>query len=322
METLESLTPEKELELINSYAPTPLKPEEIFTFNLTLCDNEVDRDFDAFSNEALEKMCELFPGKTGISDHSLRARDQRARLYFCYTERPIGKKNSLGQDYVSLKAKAYMLRTPGNAELIKEIQGGIKKEVSVSCSMEKSICSICGKDTRESLCRHTKGKTYQGKLCYAVLQNPLDAYEWSFVAVPAQVNAGVSKAFRYKEEYDTKNRDAMKTVDLIKSADKEIHMTKSQALELAGYIDRLEEKAKAADAYKSSLLEDISRYALIIMPAVSSEEFKISCSTMNIGALKKFRDDMEKQARQVLPLQSQLRACAAVKSDSNKSFII
>ena len=64
-------------------------------------------------------------------------------------------------------------------------------QVSVGCSAAKRSCSICGKDA--GLCEHESGKYYGGKLCYAVLSDITDAYEWSFVAVPAQRAAGVVK---------------------------------------------------------------------------------------------------------------------------------
>ena len=41
--------------------------------------------------------------------------------------------------------------------------------------------------------RSPQGETYDGKLCCGVLSNPVDAYEFSFVAVPAQPGAGVTK---------------------------------------------------------------------------------------------------------------------------------
>ena len=40
--------------------------------------------------------------------------------------------------------------------------------------------------------------SYGGKLCYFTLKAPTDAYEWSFVAVPAQRKAGVMKSFIYE----------------------------------------------------------------------------------------------------------------------------
>ena len=45
-----------------------------------------------------------------------------------------------------LKAKAYMLKNEENKGFIDELDAGIKKEVSVSCSSKKATCSICGKD--------------------------------------------------------------------------------------------------------------------------------------------------------------------------------
>ena len=90
-----------------------------------------------------------------------------------------------------------MRRTEENASLISEIEGGIKKEVSVGCSVAKSVCSVGGGEI--GLCGHEMGETYDGKLCFAELSGALDAYEWSFVAVPAQPRAGVMKRYGMAE---------------------------------------------------------------------------------------------------------------------------
>mgnify|MGYP001072091565 CR=1 FL=1 len=60
------------------------------------------------------------------------------------------------------------------------------------CWTRRRTCSICGGDYGS--CGHTAGKRYDGALCYVTLQEPTDAYEWSFVAVPAQRRAGVIKS--------------------------------------------------------------------------------------------------------------------------------
>ena len=88
-----------------------------------------------------------------------------------------------------------MVRTESNQDLIAEIEGGIKREVSVGCSVARMVCSICGEEGGR--CGHRKGEAYDGKLCFFSLDEPLDAYEWSFVAVPAQPAAGVVKNKRY-----------------------------------------------------------------------------------------------------------------------------
>lgn len=197
----EVLGPE-ELAKINSYALKDLSEDEIFTFSVTLCDNEVDRDAERFSIPALHKLTELYEGRTGIFDHDSKAQNQSARIYQCEVVTDESRTTSEGEPYTELKAKAYMVRTSSNADLIAEIEGGIKKEVSVSCSVANCKCSICGTDKRTSACEHNKGQIYDGKKCCCILDEPTDAYEWSFVAVPAQKSAGVTKTFSEQEKED------------------------------------------------------------------------------------------------------------------------
>ena len=103
------LSSEKELELINNYTRTPLTADDVYTFSVTLCDNEIDRDFECFSIKSLEKLKELFVGKTGIADHSMLSKDQTARIYYCYMESDPTRKTSKGEVYTALKARAYTL---------------------------------------------------------------------------------------------------------------------------------------------------------------------------------------------------------------------
>ena len=44
----------EELVCINRFAKSPLTAEEVYTFAVRLCDNEVDRDFERFDRAALE----------------------------------------------------------------------------------------------------------------------------------------------------------------------------------------------------------------------------------------------------------------------------
>ena len=188
------------LEKIGRFSRRQLKEEELYTFPVILCDNEIDRDYERFSDEALEKLAQLYVGKTGIIDHDPSAANQSARIYDVTLEADTEKLTSYGSTYKRLKADAYMVRTAGNKDLIAEIDAGIKKEVSVSCSSSRKICSICGADVFGGSCEHQKGIEYDGKVCYHILDGITDAYEWSFVAVPAQINAGVTKKYSPKKE--------------------------------------------------------------------------------------------------------------------------
>jgi hypothetical protein len=63
--------------------------------------------------------------------------------------------------------------------------------------VEHCVCSICGADQRQTLCKHVPLKTYEDKVCYMELDGASDAYEVSLVAVPAQPGAGIIKSKRY-----------------------------------------------------------------------------------------------------------------------------
>ena len=180
---------------INSFTRKPLAKERVYAFPVILCDNEIDRDGERFSVSALEKLASLFVGKTGIFDHDPKGRNQTARIFETFVDKSSDKLTSYGEPYVCLAARAYMVRTDKNKALIDEIDAGIKKEVSISCSVARKTCSVCGSNIYKNPCSHIKGKEYGGKRCYISLDEPTDAYEWSFVAVPAQVNAGVKKTF-------------------------------------------------------------------------------------------------------------------------------
>ena len=186
-----SMVTREELAIINQFTKRALKEDEVYTFAVRLCDNEVDRDFERFGTEDLERLGELFLGKSGIFDHQWSAKGQTARIYRTEVVREPGTVTAAGDEYCWLKAWAYLMRTEKNQELITEIEGGIKKEVSVGCSMGRSVCSVCGAEN--GACGHVKGQMYGEKLCFMELKGPRDAYEWSFVAVPAQPRAGVVK---------------------------------------------------------------------------------------------------------------------------------
>lgn len=187
-------TSAEEMALINKHSIKELTADDVFTFKVAMCDNEIDRDFEVFPVASLKGLAELFAGKTVISDHRWSAANQVARIYSTEIE-PGSGASKTGEAYSQLVAHCYMVRTETNKDLITEIESGIKKEVSVGCAIESAICSICGADNRKTWCDHWWGKEYDGKLCHFSLEKPTDAYELSFVAVPAQPRAGVKKAY-------------------------------------------------------------------------------------------------------------------------------
>ena len=178
-ETVTAVQPDKAaMEKINLYTRRAYKPEEVYTFSVVLCDNEVDRDGECFTKETLEELAKLFVGKTGILDHEPTSKNQTARVFDAAVKEIPGKVTSLNEPYVQLTARAYVPRNDGTKAFIESIESGIRKEVSVGCAVKKRVCSVCGAES-----------------CVRILSGAADAYEFSFVAVTAQRAAGVVKKF-------------------------------------------------------------------------------------------------------------------------------
>lgn len=297
-----------DINLINMYSIKPLEKEDIFCFKVVLCDNEVDRDFEKFSLDALYKLEKLFVGKTGIADHNPKTDGQMARIYKTATVKGDHKTKS-GEMYTALVAHAYMVRCEKNSDIIREIEAGIKKEVSVGCCVEKTICSICGNDVRENRCSHTKGEFYDGDMCYHILDNPTDAYEWSFVAVPAQVSAGVTKTLNIKENF----MGVTKKIGI-----GEISLSKSESIELKSYIEKLESRAEFADKYKKELVDEVVKFGYLAYPEISSDVIVSISKKLDIDELKMLKSTFMKNT----PLASPQLVATNPECMDNKEFYI
>lgn len=299
---------------INKYTRRSFSADEVYAFSVVLCDNEVDRDFERFTDGALENLAKLFKGVTGIFDHSHKAENQCARIFNCFVETVEGRKNSLGEPYKRLFARAYMPKSAKASELILEIESGIKKEVSVGCSMAASTCSICGKSA--GLCEHVKGRQYRvgntKKLCYFELSEPKDAYEWSFVAVPAQPMAGVVKNFCEQEEY--------KLGGFMKKLEKgRVVLSSKEAEELSLQIESLRELAESAGEYLKSQKAAIIKQMLPNATQQVSELVASALDRLPPSELYKLKAEIDRVDEKAVPQLATAKSVSS-KTDSKNSI--
>lgn len=230
---------EKELEKINKLTLEPLKAEDVYVFRVAMCDNDIDRQFERFSLKALDDMASLFIGKPLIKDHDRKADNQIGRIYDTEVVASDTELTEQGEAYTTVVANCYILNTDSNKDLITEIKGGIKKEVSVNMRVEKAICSICKIDNAKEACPHWWGREYDGQKCHFILDGAHDAFELSFVAVPAQAKAGTVKEYGYKEKPETDDKhkesdqsDSDKSLELkIKALDAYIYIQNQKTQE-------------------------------------------------------------------------------------------
>lgn len=261
-----------ELEQINQFAKTRLKEEEVYAFSVKLCDNEVDRDFERFTTQTLEKLAPLFVGKSGIFDHQWSAKEQTARIYRTQVVPEEHIITGAGEAYCYLKGYAYMLRTEKNRGLIQEIEGGIKREVSVGCAVGRAVCSVCGKELKGGQCAHIPGREYEGKLCVRELLDPTDAYEFSFVAVPAQPRAGVMKKS-------------------VKGGEK---------------MEQLEKEAELGRRYLAGLRKEVARLGGLAEPELGMDVLKAMAEKLEEPELLALRDHYGKRTAKRLAPAAQL----------------
>lgn len=277
---------EGELRLINRWSRKELTAGEVYAFGVRLCDNEVDRDGERFTEETLEELAELFVGKSGVFDHQWSAKGQAARIYRTEVVQEEGCVTALGDRACYLKGYAYMLRTESNRDLIAEIEGGIKKEVSVGCAVRERRCSVCGGEPE--LCGHVNGQHYDGKLCCAELVGASDAYEWSFVAVPAQRKAGVVKG-----------------------------------LEHGGELERLKAEAAMGRRYLAALRDEVARLGGMAQEGLDAQVLRSVTGKLEESELLALKAAFEEQVRKKYPVQPQLSYTKSVsKTDNDTPFLI
>ena len=264
----------QQLEKINALAKGTLTAEQVYVFSVRLCDDQVDRDFERFDTEALPVLAKLFVGKSGIVDHKWSAGSQLARIF---------DTEILTEDGVTgIKAWAYIRRGGAGDEWIADIEAGIKKEVSVGCAMGRSVCSICGGDYGS--CGHRKGEYYEGQLCCAILRDPVDAYEFSFVAVPAQREAGVLKGMGRQR--------------CLKELAEEFGVQE----EYRG----LWKLARMGQQYQKQLTDEVVRLGLMLGLKVAEPVLRSAAEKLSGAELVELRNALREQAAEKYPIQLQL----------------
>lgn len=281
---------EAQLAAIHAQSKTSLTAQQVYVFSLRLCDDQVDRDFERFDTAALGELARLFIGKTGIMDHRWSSENQVARIFATEV---------VQEDGVSyIKAWAYIRRGGDNDEIIADIEAGIKKEVSVGCAMGMAVCSICGSEYGS--CGHQKGAHYDGQLCCAILREPMDAYEFSFVAVPAQREAGVLKAYGRQK--------CLKELAEEFGAQREYR--------------ELWTLAELGRQYRKGLEKEVVRLCLALEIGVEEPVLRSVMEKAGAQELSEMKSALEKRLVELLPVVTQLGSFQGKGQELDSDFLI
>ena len=138
-----------------------------------------------------------------------------------------------------------------------------------------------------------KGRQYGGKQCCAILEGAVDAYEWSFVAVPAQRGAGVIKNFV------------------------ETEAGKSYAAE----YEALEKAAALGRKYLCELKAEVLRLCLVCDKSMHPA-LERSVELMDETALCELKSALEQRAEKLYPPLTQLPGRGEVTKFCGDEYII
>ena len=280
-----------QLQAINAQAKAKLTQEQVYVFSVRLCDDQVDRDHERFDKTALTELAKLFIGKTGIVDHKWSSDNQVARVFATEVVQE--------GDVSYLKAWAYIRRGGYADEVIADIEAGIKKEVSIGCSMGRAVCSICGGD--HGTCGHCKGEYYDGVQCVAILRDAVDAYEFSFVAVPAQRSAGVLKGLGGR-------RACLKELADEFGAQEEYRA--------------LWKQAQLGRQYEKQLQDEVVRLCLSLELGVAEPVLRSVMEKAGAEELVKMKEALDERMRQCMPVIMQLPGMEAKRETIESGFLI
>jgi hypothetical protein len=306
-------TPEMLLK-INSYALTALTADQVFVRKFLMAHNCIDRDNECFPSDMLDQFAATMPGKSMLEGHDRRSRPC-GKWFDAATEEMTpeqfksitGVEPRLPDAATSCKVLwswGYMLKTPGNDELIAAVDGGICDHCSIGFAA--ADLTAVRKDPN-------------GPAQYYQYASPGEALEGSLVWLGAQPGATAQKSLN-EQDPTGKGEKTMKVIvaalvglgikALTETATEEqiAEGIKTLADESAAKIKALEPLAADGAAYRKDLVADAVKFgALIDEVPVDAEAQKKEAdflATFPIDRLKMLRDKYEAKAREKFPTHS------------------
>lgn len=156
--------------------------DNLYYFKAKLVDDDIDRDNERFTKDAVRKMADMFIGKVGLAPPEVTQICSTTSMRIFDTE--LRQSDSGALELIALIS--VRLNTASQAKQFEQYLS-THQDLSVSCSVLSRTCSICGKNALKEHCKHEKGKIYgkyMKRKCIYELSGVTDVYEWTFVENP------------------------------------------------------------------------------------------------------------------------------------------
>lgn len=167
---------EAALKLINALGlPRAATADELIVRAALVANNLPDAYDTVFSDAALEQVAGMLPGNPLMRNHV--AWEAEAL--------PVGRWFDAAVVEIDgvrwVRASFYMARDPEGESLVRRMDTGIVREVSLAWWVASVRCNICGRDLRDDGCAHLPGELYDGRKCLGVMQEIASVDECSLV---------------------------------------------------------------------------------------------------------------------------------------------
>lgn len=136
-----------------------------------------------------------------------------------------------------------------------------------------------------------------------------DAYEWSFVAVPAQASAGVTKS--YKKYIDIKNnyesgKDLEENLNILDSnITKNVgQWNQSEQNQILDYIKSLEKYSEYGKLYHDQLVKQVVKQGFFKYSNVSSSTLENIAKKLDVSELLELKKAFFNQDENIMPQTS------------------
>ncbi len=332
---LERLSVDEALSVINArYAISALSPEDVSLRRMALCNDQYDRTHERFSESFLKRLAETIVGKSVLAHHDKR-------------DYPLGRfyRASVQRDasgWLWLSCDCYMLKSPENEALRREIDAGVVSFVSVGFRGGTCYCDLCGLNVWSWDCPHMPGRSYDTdrgrQVATATWQDPegtAEAVEGSFVWLGAQYEARIIKSAR-KEVRDVKSieeltaevkglveeRERLKV--LLAEEKRQQQATEQRVTEalnaLAQSTAMLDEQKPLSEdgkQYRADLIAEIARLGGVVGSEKEAATVGAALAPGGVKALKEARDEYQKRVDERFPPQPVGQAAPPAKSEQN-----
>ena len=137
------------------------------------------------------------------------------------------------------------------------------------------------------------------------MSEPSDAYEWSFVAVPAQVNAGVIKNYNNKSPNSnifnfvinsTNISEIKKSFDISLENQKACLISQPAIKSLTKYIFDLEKDSLAAKDFILDLKNQVYKLMSVTQPFLSQESINNIIKNLSYQELKSLKSNLSSKS--------------------------